>query len=541
MRVLFVASVVALGLIENNGVNSFVPSPFFRSDAISARTFSFSAAASPGAEEEVVVVMDADDDAEVDERTYQDYYDAINKVLGAKKRKSSVVVDVQTIFDEMYDNYILTEDASLWPNVTIYNLLLDAHAWSPNKEGGEEAQHILDRMEDLTIETIARPDVVSYMHVMEGWANRNAPDKAQAVMDRLEKRFDQTASPDVKPDAKAYNKVIGAWMKSDAQDKAEQAEQILNAMTQKYEEEEDEDVLPNQKSFVQVMRCYGNRKTEAGLAKVRELLESMKKLHRLTASDNVQPGTFVYNELISSIVQNKGIRDGAQQAEGILYEMMEAANMGNDALEPNAGTFRHVIYGYKGNPDPGVAYKVEKLLELSSGVGVEINAGTYNAAIQVIAWTREPEKGALCAKLVQRMKEHKLQPTLSSYNNVLNACAHTMDARDPKELFRTAIEAFNEVRDHPYIRADVTTYGHFLRCCSELLPDNPKKDSVVKNVFMKCCNDGQVGRFVLTEFVEAGSEELVVELLGGKPGSEGIKIPRKWSQNVRDRRQLLRP
>jgi hypothetical protein len=555
----FVSPINVLLLVALEGVTSFAPIPFVPSRGAAATVsdsfvLSVAAAGSPEdaitAEEEMIIELseEDDDDFEGDERTFEDFYNEFMKVLGAKRRRD-VAPEAQAIFDAMYESYVMSdEDPSLWPNATIYNILLDAHAWSPSLEGGEQAQHILDRMEDMTVETIARPNVMSYMTVMDAWGNRKAPEKAQAILDRMAARYEQTANPDVRPDTKVYNKLIGAWMKSNADDNAEQAEKILQKMMDQYEELKDSDneaalvSLPNQKSFVQVMRCYGNRRSEAGLAKVRELFDTMKQLYLLSGNEAVQPDTQVYNELISAIANQdkKVMPDSAQQAEAVLYEMMEAANMGNDAMEPNAGTFRAVIYGYKGKTESGVAYKVEKLLELPQGLGVEVNAGMYNAAIQVISWTYEQDKAALCWKLVQRMKENDIEPTKASYNNVLSACGHTFEPKDPKEVFRIAIEAFNELRDAKYMSPDVTTYGHFLRCCAELLPDNAeKRDSVVKNIFLKCSNDGMVGRFVLAELMNAASPELVTELLGGKP-EDGVKIPRKWSRSIKDNRQLLR-
>ena len=544
MKVLF-AMIMATLMMRETIVSSFVPIAFVPLPSTrysSSKFVSFLSSVNPedivAQDEELVLEFD-EDDYEEDTRTYEDFYEAFMKLQGAKKRRADVGDQAEAIFDEMYEAYVMSDDPSLWPNTTIYNILLDTHAWSPAEDGGDRAQHILDRMEDMTVETIARPDVVSYMHVMEAWANRNAPEKANYIMDRLLQRFELTANPDVRPDTKAYNKLIGAWMKSKAVDNAEKAESVLQDMINQYEAKGDHMVLPNQKSFVQVMRCFGKRETRDGLEKVREKLDAMNRLYRLTGSTEVQPDTQVYNELIDAIAQNREIEGAAQEAEGVLYEMMEATNMGNDALQPNAATFRHIIYGYKGVTDPGAAYKVMKLLELAQSVGVEINAGLYNAAIQVIAWTREPEKAALCWKLLNRMKSEGLEPTKTSYNNVLSACGHTFEPQDPKDIFRIAIEAFNELRDAPYMGPDVTTYGQFLRCCAELLPENSKRDLVVKNVFLKCCNDGQVGRFVLAQLMEAASEGMVEELLGATPG-DGIKIPRKWSQNIKDTRQLLR-
>jgi hypothetical protein len=350
--------------------------------------------------EEIIMDFDDEDDDYVeDNRTFNDFYESFMKIQSCKKCRVNVGDQAQALFDEMYEAYIMSEDPSLWPNTTIYNILLDTYAWSQAKDGAEKAQHILDRMEDMTVESIARPNVLSYMHVMDAWANRNAPIQAEAIMKRMQSRFDLTHNQDIYPDTKAFNKLIGAWMKSDKIDNAEKAEMILQSMIDDYETNGNQRVIPNQKSFVNVMRCYGKLKTDSGLQKVRELFDTISRLYRVTGNAELQPDTQIYNELINAIAQNKEMSDHSQQAESVLYEMLEAVKMGHDVLQPNAATFRHVIYGYKGVTDAGVAFKIEKLLELARNSGVEINASLYNSAIQVIAWTRDVEKGALCWKL----------------------------------------------------------------------------------------------------------------------------------------------
>ena len=108
------------------------------------------------------------------------------QIARQKKKDKNAGEKAQAIFDEMYEAYMMEDNASLWPNTTIYNILVDIHAWSPNKDGAEQAQHILDRMEDLTLETNARPNVVTYSHVLQGLANRNAPEQAELIVKRME-------------------------------------------------------------------------------------------------------------------------------------------------------------------------------------------------------------------------------------------------------------------------------------------------------------------------------------------------------------------
>ena len=486
---------------------------------------------------------DDDDDYKETTKTFSDFMMELIQIARQKKKDRTAGAKAQAVFDEMYEAYVMEENAGLWPNVTIYNILIDIHAWSPNKDGAEQAQIILDRMEDLTIETIARPNVATYMRVMEGWLNRNSPQQVQKIMNRMEDRYKKTANPEVQPNTGVYNTLIKAWMLySGEEDGATKAEEVLRLMLDKYSEG-NESIKPNSQSFSQVMRAMAKKSN--GLAKVKALQQEMATLYRTTGDTRFQPDTRVYNELVAIVAKSE---DGAIAAETILYEMIDLSRNGIQNIKPNAVTFRNVISAFKGKSESGVAYKVEKLLELQKGLYDGINSElkmdvrTYNAAIQVIARTRNHEKAEMAFRLLTTMKESndpESQPNLATFNNILSACAFSSQPDDAKEVFRIAINILNELRESETIAPDVTSYGYLLKCCSTLLPPNPKKEAVIENIFLKCCKDGQVGRIVLAELMEAASEDLTIKLLGGSPQG-GVKIPRAWSKNVQNKKELLR-
>jgi Pentatricopeptide repeat domain len=492
-------------------------------------------------QDDVMEIISFDeDDYEETTKTFSDFMTEMIQIARQKKKDKSAGEKAQAVFDEMYEAYMMEDNASLWPNTTIYNILVDIHAWSPNKDGAQQAQHILDRMEDLTLETIARPNVATYSHVLEGWANRNAPEQAELVVKRMEDRFEKTANVQVQPTTGVYNKLIKAWMMHTSDDAPVKAEAILRDMIAQYQNG-NRAVKPNSQSFSQVMRAVGKKGDDE---RVKALHQEMAALYRASGDADFQPDTRVYNELVASVAKGE---DGATAAEAILYEMMELSRNGIENIMPNAVTFRNVINAFKGNYESGVAYKVEKLLELQEGLyggsnsELKVDARTYNAAIQVMARTRNPEKAAMTLRLLEKMKASKdpdAQPNLATYNNVLSACAFSNQPDDAKEVFRIAINAFNELREGDTVVPDVTSYGYLLKCCNTLLPPNVKKDAVIENIFLKCCKDGQVGRFVLAELMEAASEELATKLLGGSP-QDGVKIPRGWSKNVQNKKELL--
>jgi hypothetical protein len=156
-----------------------------------------------------------------------------------------------------------------------------------------------------------------------------------------------------------------------------------------------------------------------------------------------------------------------------------------------------------------------------------------------------------------------------AYNGVLNACAHPSSSgggiinnpKNAKEIFRIVLTVLNELRESGL--ADTTSYGYVFRSCARLLPPHrrTKRDCAAEILFKQACRDGQVGRFVLSEFLAVASPELVARLLlmttddGAIVGRDnntsslsssallsangGLKIPPQWSQNVSNKRQLL--
>lgn len=326
MRTVWLRSLVLVSISTLEGADGFV-TPSLK------QTFRWGGSLNVAASVEKQAVEEEyfdEDDFDFDEkRSFEDFYVPLWKISRKKQRNKKAVPQAEQVFDDMYNAFVMTDDPSLWPNTTIYNMLLDIHAWST--DGENKAQHILDRMEDSSIDTVARPDRRSYMYVMESWSNRNEPEKAEQVLDRLNQKFEKTGDERFRPDTNAYNKLIKAYMKSG---NAEKSEEILNNMIQKAEDGE-EHIKPNQKSFVQVMRAYGIRHDEGSVDKVRELFQLCSTKYRSTGDESFEPNTLIYNELIAAIAQNPNIPDRATQAEAILYEMLEAYNTaGIEVLKP---------------------------------------------------------------------------------------------------------------------------------------------------------------------------------------------------------------
>lgn len=76
-----------------------------------------------------------------------------------------------------------------------------------------------------------RPDVISYTTVMQSWAKKGHPVRAQEILRMMFEDY-QNSNESAKPDRQAFNTVLAAFSRSKAQDSAELAERFIMEMRQ---------------------------------------------------------------------------------------------------------------------------------------------------------------------------------------------------------------------------------------------------------------------------------------------------------------------
>ena len=390
---------------------------------------------------------------------------------------------------------------------------------------------------------------------MDGWANRQNPQKAKAVFDRLQEQYLATGNDKIKPNTGVYNKLIKAWMKSDDPSAPSHAESALRIMLEEYQSG-NEVVRPNTKSFAQVMNCYARfvSKTEPNehVEKVQELVALMENLHSSGLSD-LMPDTRIFNAQIKALGQSR-VKKSAQKAQRILMNMTETYRKTKDVrVRPDAASFINAINAWRNSRAKGSAQSATELLyemeRLYEEEGAEENDNlkpdyrVYNAAINVWARSRETGKAEKARVLLNRMKNlaqnggskyEGCAPNVRSYNNVMNACAFTKgDSKECMEAFRVAVDIFNEIRSLEDVDPSHITYGMFLKACGNLMPPSEKRETVIENIFRKCSKDGKVSEFVLDSLTEAAPAGLCRKLLGGDiENGDGIQIPEEWCCNL---------
>jgi pentatricopeptide repeat protein len=481
-------------------------------------------------EEMLLAELDGDDEEyEIDPAKNEEWMDELRRLARTTSQDPTAVDKAQAVFDDMFEAYVMTEETSMWPGVEVYNLLLEIHAYARSADGAIAAEKLLSRMEDPSVEFIARPNLETYLKVMDAWAMRKDPTKAEEVLRRLEQRYESTGDETIQPTANAYNKLIKAYGMTG---NAEMAEEIFVSLLDK---DREDPLRANYKSWVQIMKAFAS--LQDGTEKVRAIFREMLKEYRMGEED-YKPKIDAYNTLIRALGQ---IYNGSEESEALLFDLLERYRAGEEEVRPNGETFRHVLTAQRRRKNVSGA-KVEQLLQIQEGlyastkeIDLKMDGRLYNVALYAISRSHDSKKAIRARRIVTKMKEIEDEVNhinVRTYFNLLSACAFSDGTPEEKlEAFQIAVDGLKELRESLSQEPDSSCFGMFLKACANLMPESRKRDAVVENVFRKCCTDGLVDEFVLSEFERASSEALQLEVLGGFLADD-VRIPEEWSKNV---------
>ena len=121
------------------------------------------------------------DEDDVDVQSYAAYKNRLAALARTASRDPTAVAKANDVFDQMFQAYLVSEDAQMWPQTDIYNLLIRTHACSRDKQAIENAEMILGRMGQ---EGVPQPDAGSYNEIMKAYAMRRDLTSTKRVLDQ---------------------------------------------------------------------------------------------------------------------------------------------------------------------------------------------------------------------------------------------------------------------------------------------------------------------------------------------------------------------
>jgi len=402
------------------------------------------------------------------------------------------------------------------PDKISYTSILNAwaHNGSNDEDVGERAEELLQQMYDMYNNKSnsgdrrkdVKPDTVTYNAVLKVWGkcgHRDSGERSIALLDDMIQRY-KDGDSNVMPDDVTFNSVINNIANSKSEDAPQRAIQLLEEMESSYESgliKSKPDII----SYNSVLKAFAKQGGYTSAKRAEEMLNKLEESYD-TRATTIQPDVISYN-----IVINAWGGD-ANKAVALLDRMRYRTNEGKAQLKPDITTYNSILNAWSQSPDRNAPVKALGLLEImlrlheGGDTSAKPDVQSFTTVINAFSKSKFPRKARQTRDLLKRMKslndkgQMKMRPNVFVYAAVLNACAYTFGRSEEKEeALQVAIETYDELQASTVIATNHVAYGSFIRVCRRLIPDESERDECITRVFRKCCDDGQLGDYVLRQ------------------------------------------
>ena len=144
---------------------------------------------------------------------------------------------VDLLFKEMQR---LHKAGDITCDVVTFNIVLHCLATTSKREGAEQAEALLGRMNELANsgQEAFRPTVVSYGCLINAWVRVLDMPRAEAVLVAMFREF-QAGKTDLKPHSRHFEQVAKAWLTTNDKSKKSRSQSVLNLMRLVYPEKKE--------------------------------------------------------------------------------------------------------------------------------------------------------------------------------------------------------------------------------------------------------------------------------------------------------------
>lgn len=327
------------------------------------------------------------------------------------------------------ENYLLQTltEGTVRPDVVAFTKVISAWARSRRPDAPDRAEALLNRMIDIAnVEgrEDVRPNTFTYNALINAFARRGLVVKAEEYLAKM-----QELSANVDADRITYNSVINAYASS-RKAKKEGGQRALEL----FEEMKSNESInkPDSITYGSVIKCLTNAGGKANAEKAEELLNELEELYENSTDETLAPNTIIYNSVLNAW---STVRGGIGRAEAILDRMEELHGAGNDDVSPDAFTFSSLIKAWTAAASSGrggrkaagsgggdtdddtdllgrsAAERAQQLLDRMEQLyrngddDVKPNKVVYNSVIH--AWARSGEAGSAqrAENLLARMQQ----------------------------------------------------------------------------------------------------------------------------------------
>lgn len=324
-------------------------------------------------------------------------------------------------------------------------------------------------------------------------------------------------------DVISFNACIHAWARCGSKESGEMAESVLKRMKERlakaeqmnnldeegeYKDEGDEGseefnfnqslVRPNIRTYSSVIDAWSRCNCPTAARRAQAILNEMEKVYEETGDRSIQPNTITYSTVVNAHARSRDMKNKASAALQVLKKMQHVYNSGlNTQAKPTVVTYNSVLnacattYGMKSSSDRSKENQQQRRSS-SADISVESDvSASQSLALGIV-----------------------------------------------KVLYKELTSPESE------IRPDHFTYGTVLKACANLMsPGDDDAITFIREVFEKCCEDGQVSFGVCFQLRQAAPVDLYRELIpsDAMDASNGHfiidRMPAEWSKNLNERKR----
>jgi len=190
----------------------------------------------------------------------------------SSKERAARVEAMLNLMESQYE----AGNSSVKPNTASYNMLI--LAWSKCADAAEMAENVLIRMQALfdAGDIDVKPDLASYKGVLAALvrsSDEDAPDRAEMILERLEKIED----PTVKPDTVCFNSVISTLAQRGRDSDVLKAEALLGLMND-LSISSDSSVTPDPRTIAMMVSMWAKSSHESAAENAMKYLVALGNL-----------------------------------------------------------------------------------------------------------------------------------------------------------------------------------------------------------------------------------------------------------------------
>lgn len=345
---------------------------------------------------------------------------------------------------------------------------------------------------------------------------------------------------------------MSAWArgKAPARMALKKVDETLTKLEGLYEETMDENLRPNKITYITAMDVYCRKCPDIAGSMSQKLVDHMMALY----SKNIgydRPTRIVFNTLISAWSRSQE-PESAEMAEKIFSWLESQYSAGDDYARPDAVTLCAVLNAWANKAVDGGAMRAQQIMDHTETLTVEERGFDRTIVpwnILIKAWGRSKTEDSVqrAEEILIRLEEEyergksKVKPDITTYSSVINCCAYyTGPPKGGEAAFEVGWRTFQKIKESDDLVVNNIVYGTLFKAIGKLTSRGPKQEAMIKNLFLECCEAGQVCNFVLSQVRSSSPPELFRNLMPKNIQDRDArniekilkKMPKKWSKNV---------